>query len=346
MQLCILLTSVGGMVSPGMIDNLRNIGDVGRVIGTDVSAKAIGFHFVDKACVVPRGDSPDYFAAIADLARKHSVDVIIPCSDEEVLTLSRHKGTLKQNGTAVICSSYETTSVAIDKGTMLGFLKTSNTPVPFFFLPTSKSEFMEAARTLGYPSKPVAVKPRKGRGGRGFWVLREKIDLLGMRNSQETRLNWYLDTVPEHRISEVVMMEFLPGQDYSVDVLAVRGLARFIVPRKRIRAVLGPSQIGEVVWDPVVVRTVETITEKFGFDAVVNIQLKCPGSAQTAPLIYEINPRISGTIVASTAAGVDLLHYGIRHALGLDMPKRIEPYPIKMTRYFKEYFEHEGQSAE
>lgn len=341
MKTCILLTSVGGMVSPGIIDNLRNIPGVGRIIGTDATAEAIGFHFVDKAHVVPKGDSPDYIAVLTELADQESVDVIIPCSDEEVLALSQHKEALKKNGTSVICSSQEITSVAIDKGSMLNFLEQSRVPVPKYYLPTLKSEFIEAVENLGYPSRPVVVKPRRGRGGRGFRVLRENVDMLGTRDSQEIKLNWFLEAVPEQRLPEIVLMEFLPGEDYSVDVLAGKGQLFFVVPRRRIKAISGPSQIGEVVWNQEVVNTVELITERFGFDSILNIQLKYPASPSKMPMIYEINPRVSGTIVASTAAGIDLLDYGIKHALGLDIPNRLLPQPIKMTRYFKEYFGNE-----
>jgi len=328
------------MVSPGIIDNLRNIPEVERIIGTDASTGAIGFHFVDKGYIVPKGDSPDYITVLSKLADQESVDVIIPGSDEEVLALSHHKEIFKKNGVSVICSPYEITSVAIDKGSMLTFLEQSRVSVPKYFLPTSRSEFLQAVEELGYPSRPVVVKPRRGRGGRGFRVLRENIDILSTRDSQEIKLNWFLETVPEYKLTEIVLMEFLPGEDYSVDVLAGKGESLFVIPRRRIKAILGPSQIGEVVWNQEVVKNVELVTKKFGFDSILNIQLKCPASPSKMPMIYEINPRVSGTIVASTAAGIDLLDYGIKHALGLDIPNRFAPQPVKMTRYLKEHFEN------
>ena len=328
MKTCILITSVGGMVSPGIIDNLRNIPEVARIIGTDVSAEAIGFHFVDKGYIVPKGDASDYITELSEIADQESVDVIIPCSDEEVLALSHHEETFKKNGISVICSPYETTSVAIDKGSMLTFLEQSRVSVPKYFLPTSRSEFLQAVEELGYPSRPVVIKPRRGRGGRGFRVLRENIDILGTRDSQEIKLNWFLETVPEYKLPEIVLMEFLPGEDYSVDVLAGKGESLLVIPRRRIKAILGPSQIGEVVWNQEVVKNVELVTKKFGFDSITNIQLKYSASPSEMPMIYEINPRVSGTIVASTAAGIDLLNYGIKYALGLDIPNRSVPQPI------------------
>lgn len=341
MSICILLTSVGGMVSPGIIENLRNIPKIDRIIGTDMSAEAIGFHFVDKGYIVPRGDAPDYITVLSELSERESVDVIIPGADEEVLALSRHKDTFKKKGISIICSPYDITSVAIDKGSMLTFLEQSGVSVPKYYLPTSKSELLKAVDELGYPSRPVVIKPRRGRGGRGFRVLKEDIDILGTRESRDIRLKWFMDVVPENKLSEIVLMEYLPGDDYSVDVLAGKGELFFVIPRRRIKAILGPSLIGEVVWNQEVVNVVEQVTKIFGFDSITNIQLKYSAAPEEMPMIYEINPRVSGTIVASTAAGIDLLNCGIKYALGMDIPAHTLPCPVKMTRYLKEYFEKE-----
>jgi len=54
--------------------------------------------------------------------------------------------------------------------------------------------------------------------------------------------------------------------------------------------------------------------------------------------VHEINPRVSGTIVANEAAGVNLLYYGIRKAMGPDIPKHERIKEVKMIRYLKEFF--------
>ena len=336
MDICILITSVGGLVSPGIIDNLRSMPEVHRIIGTDVLSEAIGFYMVDKGYVVPHGDAPDYIDVLSMIVEQEAVNVIVPCSDEEVLTLSRHKDAFSERGVAILCSPYDVTSVAIDKGSMLTFLQERGIVLPHFYLPTTITELFEAAKELCYPDRPIVVKPRRGRGGRGVKVLRENINVLETRDSDEMKLEWFAEALGQH-FQGLVLMEYLPGEDYSVDVLSDRGRLLCIVPRKRIKGILGPSQIGETVWSQPVVDMVEAVVNCFGFDSNVNIQLRC-SAHDGMPMVYEINPRVSGTIVAGTAAGVDLLRYGIRHALGLDLPSGITMQPIRMIRYLKEYF--------
>ena len=338
MTICILLTCVGGLVAPGIIDNLRQLPEVSRIIGTDLFEGAIGFYMVDEGYVVPRGDSPEYIHVLSDIIKREAVDVVIPCSDEEVLTLSRYKESFDGKGTAILCYPYNITSIAIDKGSMLTFLQEQGVPVPRFYLPQDTAELVQAAKKLGYPSKPVVVKPRLGRGGRGFKILQEEVDVLGSRDSQVMRLEWFVDAVQQHEPLKVVLMEYLPGDDYSVDVLADKGRLLFIVPRKRIKAILGPSQLGEVFWNQEIVDLVKLVVKTFGFDSNVNIQLRYSEPPNIYPKVYEINPRVSGTIVAGTAAGIDLLDYGIKHALGLELPKGIFPRPVKMIRYLKEFY--------
>ncbi len=342
MKVCVLLTSVGGLVSPGIIENLRSLPEVSRIIGVDASADAIGFYMVDKDYVVPMGNDPEYMAVIYDIVKREKVNIIIPCSDEEVFTLSCHKESLRKEGIAVLCPEHEIVATAIDKGCMLDFAKEHNLPVPNFFLAASVDEAVQAVEKLGYPSKPVVVKPRRGRGGRGFRVLREDVDILSTRYSHEMKLSWFMEAVKQQESLEIVLMEYLPGEDYSVDVLADNGHLWFVVPRKRIKAILGPSQLGVVAWNQEVVDIVQLIVKAFGFDSNVNIQLRY--STDHKPLVYEINPRISGTIIAGASAGVDLLREGIRYALGLkpSIAFMSKPRSLKMIRYLKEYFVEEN----
>ena len=335
----VLVTSVGGLVAPGIIENLRRIPEVSRIVGVDASLDAIGFFMVDKSYVVPRGDENGYMDVLWSIIKTESVNLIIPASDEEVLTLSSHEISLREEGVAVLCPPFDIVSMVTDKGCMLKHLREKGFSVPKFYLPKTKKEVVEAAKALGYPEKPVVVKPRRGRGGRGVIVVKEKdFQVLKARGLVQMKLEWILDILSAEEISEIVLVEYLPGDEYSVDILADQGRVLFIMPRKRIKAILGPSQVGEIDWNEEVIDVVTALVQKCKFHSIANIQLKY--SYYGKPLITEINPRISGTIVASVAAGVNLIQEGIRHAFGLEptIPPMTHPQYVKMIRYLKEYF--------
>ena len=105
--------------------------------------------------------------------------------------------------------------------------------------------------------------------------------------------------------------------------------------------VCGVSLIGEFPDDQKVRKQVEKVIKEFGFSYNVNIQLKYrKADSSDMPFIYDINPRISGTIVANSGAGINLLYYGIRLALNMPIPDKSElKYSgVKMVRYWQQKF--------
>jgi len=342
-EIRIILTSVGGLVAPGIIKSLKRAalqnGERLFIIGTDMRGDSVGFHFVDKCYVVPRGDSEEYNSVLLEIAENNNIDVIVPCSDEELLSVSKEREKFIKKGITPICSHWETVYRANDKGLMLKFLKDKNIPVPDFYLPLNIKDVEKAAEELGYPFNPVVVKPRLARGGRGFKILEEEVDLL---KSNSLKLEYIIDILKNYeKFPEIVVMEYLPGEEYSVDALAYNGAPLYIIPRKRIRALGGPSIVGEIVQNNEVKEMVDRIIRAFGFHLNVNIQLKY--SRRGLPLVYEINPRVSGTIVANEAAGVNLLYFGIKLAMGKEIPKQTSIRRVKMLRYFEEVFIYEEE---
>ena len=336
MSLCVLLTSVGGLVSPGIIQNLRDMVEVDKIVGIDASAGAIGASFVDTFYTVSKGDSSPYIPQVLDIARKERVNIVVPCSDEEVLSLSQHKDSFDDIDVKILCSSSSITECAIDKLRMLQYLTEHGITVPKFHTPADKQQFAETVAELGYPHRRVVVKPRRGRGGRGVRYLTPTVDVFD-RDNRSMKLDWYLNALPSEAFSKILIMEYLSGTDYSIDVLASSGEVVGAVIRERIAAISGPSTIGEVVANPEVLNLIKEVVRVFGFDSNVNIQMKC-AEPESCPMVYEINPRISGTIVAGKAAGIDLLSAGILKSVGMALPDFDDPRPVRMIRHYTEHY--------
>lgn len=343
-EINVLLTSVGGLIAPGIIKNLKAKGNF-FIVGIDANDKAIGFNFCDDYYQVPYGNSPKYLDKIISICDEKKIDVIIPASDEESLTLSKNRKEINRLGIKLLAPKFEAIEYSNDKGKMLSFLKKKNIEVPEYYLPKNIKDFKNAVNKLGYPQKKVVLKPRKGRGGRGVRVLSDEADLLTSRYVNEIRLEHVLDNIKSYsEFPDIVLMEYLPGDDYSVDVLADRGETLFAVPRKRIKSLGGPSQEGIILENREIEKEVKEIIKAMELDNNINVQLKY--SRENKPLIYEINPRISGTIGFNSAAGIPLLYYGIKKLLfGLNtIPKSVNVNNMKMTRYLKEYYEYgEGE---
>ena len=140
----------------------------------------------------------------------------------------------------------------------------------------------------------------------------------------------------------MVVSEYLTGGEYSVDALARNGVSLYVVPKRRIVTAPGPTLVSVVEKNDAVAEVVRDVIEALGFDYNVNIQLKYSESG--VPVPFEANPRIAGSIASCTAAGVNLLYYAIKLALGEEVPTRRVKYGTMMIRHLQETFIYHGEA--
>jgi len=341
----IILTCVGGIFSPGMISLLKEKAPQAvYLVGVDIHKDAVGFSFVDKAYTVPRGSSKKYFKRMFEIAIKEEIDAIIPVDDYEVLSLSEHRVTLERHGIRLACPTYWSASKVLDTGKMLSFLRKNNKMCPDFYLPRRKREFISAVYKLGYPNKKVVVKPRISHGAVGFWILCENYDkkreFFEERIPRTISLERLLEGFTcDHDFASCVIMEYLPGKDFNVDVLANNGEVMHAVINERLIPDAGPLQKGHVYNDKLVYKKVEDVVKIFKLNSFVNVELAYREGKEAIPLVYEINPRVSAAVVASESAGINLLWLGVQHILGKKIPKHIPLREVKMSRYWAEAYQ-------
>lgn len=344
----ILMTSVGGLVAPNMIRSLRHSTDNNIfIVGVDAKHDAVGFHFVDKSYIVLPGESEGYGKQLLNIAEKEDIDVVLPLSDEELLALASYKPRFEKRGICVACSDFETVKTALDKGFMLQFLRDKGLPCPDFRIPHTIEELKRSVMELGYPKKKVVFKPRRGRGARGFWLLDDDLDkkkmILESRERQQITIDWLLEALEsKDEFPDILVMEYLSGSDFNVDVLAWRGDSFYIIPNERLVPKAGPVQVGCIRRDKNVEEMVRRVVKEFSFDYYVNVEVAYRNTLK--PFIYEINPRISAPIIANKAAGVDLLSYGIRLAMGEKINIRLKIKETGMFRFWNEVFIHSQKS--
>lgn len=337
----VILTCCGGLVSPSMIQSLKIVNERKvRVVGVDMRESAIGSYMVDKFYVVPPGDSPAYVDKMLDISMSEGVDVILPASHEESLALSEHRRVFEDKGIKIAASDYEVLKIAYNKELCYRFLKEKGLPCLEFYFVGTPEEFKEAAANLGYPEKPVVMKPLMGRGGRGTKILtvsHAKDSLLQDKpGSLEADFEVIFQTLKDGDFPKLLLTEFLPGEYYSVDILAKDGKALIVVPKVRIEGTPSQTLIGVVRRNPEVEKAAIDICEAFDFSYNVNFEMKY--SEEGKPLPYDINPRVAASVAFCTAAGANLLYYAVKLALEEEIPRVEIEDGVRMVRYFKELF--------
>ena len=345
----VLLTCTGGVISPSQIGSLRSNPDGRplRIIGTDMTVPCAGQYLTDKFYQVPYGTDPQYVEKLADICSKESVNVLFPASHEEALALTKNTELFKKIGTTIAVSKPDVLELSFNKKRAFQKLKEKGLPCPEFQVVKNLSEFEDAAAELGINKRKLVIKPVLTRGGRGARILTKENTALSLLNEKPGRLEAGYDEIvrtlselEENDFPELILMEHLPGTIYSVDFLAKDGRALIIVPKVRIVGNASQTIVGIVKRNPLVEETVARISEAFGFDYNVNIEMGL--NIEGIPLPFDFNPRIAASVAFCTAAGANLIYYALKMALGEEVPIVEVKDKTMMIRYFKELYVSDG----
>jgi carbamoyl-phosphate synthase large subunit len=343
----VVLTAAGAPGAVGIIQSLRSNKERAlRIIGTDMRVHASGRPFLDGFHQVPRGSDPEFIDAIIDACRKAGADVILPLSTEELLAFASSKERIADDCGARVCVSGRTAiETANEKARLFETLDAAGVPVPSHITVKSAEGLRDAATTLGYPHAPVCMKPSFAHGGRGFRVIEHGDDTTTMLLDRKPE-NSSISIDEAERLltglkepTEMLVMEYLPGTEYSVDLLCSHGEMVVAVTRSRDEIRSGISFRGTVVDSPKAVSVCEMICDEIGFDGPVGVQLR--EDADGALKVLEINPRLHGSVALTVAAGVNLPYLAVKNCLG--EPFRIPPvrYGTMMSRYWGATFHGE-----
>ena len=130
---------------------------------------------------------------------------------------------------------------------------------------------------------------------------------------------------------ELIVTEFLPGDEYSVDVL--RNSNRIIViPRERNKVRSGITFHGTVIENEKIIEYCTLIAKKLDLKNCFGFQFKIDKNG--IPKILESNPRIQGTMILSTLAGANIIYASIKDALRENYDEFNIKWGTKFIRYW------------
>lgn len=350
--LTVLLTGAGAPGAPGVTRSLRSVDGYNfRIIGVDINPNASGRVLVDDFFACPPAVDQEYIPEMVNLCRQERVDVVMPMVTAELIPLARARELFHQVGTVVSVSDAPCLENVIHKGKLYRALEDVGMAVPRYVTVRTVDQLKKAVQELGYPSQPVCFKPVTADGSRGFRILDSSADrahhlFYGKPNSTHisyTELLNVLDDVAD--IPELLVMEYLPGEEYSVDILSDCGRVLVAVPRLREVTVNGITTRGSIRQETDVMDYAATVVEKLGLHGNIGVQVRRDTNGQ--PRILEVNPRLQGTIVHCTAAGVNLPFLAVKLAMGQSIPPNELDirWGTRMTRYWSEVFFDSNGSA-
>lgn len=341
-SITVLMTGGGAPGAAGILRCLQQEPSF-RVITADARAEVAGRYMSEGFFTIPEAGYPGFADAVLALCVHEKVNVLLPLVTKELISLAQRAADFQQAGVLLPLSPAASLEIANNKSRLYQFLEWRGLPVPAYRVVETTEQFSAALAELGSPAQPVCFKPSVSNGSRGFRVVTEafsEADLLFNHKPGHTFLRPAdaLRILSEAPFPELLVSEYLPGEEYSVDCLARHGEAVLVVPRLRRRMNGGISVEGEFVKEESIIRYCSRIIHELQLHGNIGIQVK--RSAAGEYLVLEINPRVQGTISAGLGAGINLPVLAIRQEMGLELlPDTLSvKWGTRFIRYWDEVF--------
>ncbi|MBV8980080.1 MAG: ATP-grasp domain-containing protein [Acidimicrobiia bacterium] len=309
-RLTVVVTGAGGPAGIAVVRALAAAGH--RVVAADADPLAAGMRLAPRSAVLPRVDDPTYVERLCEVAFDNGARAVIPTLAEELVVLAHQRNELEEVGLESWVPDPAAVEACCDKWEFAQALKAVRLAGPATNLGSAE----------GVPG-PWVVKPRRGRGSRDVYLV-----------DDADELTWALARVPEP-----IVQTRLEGREFTVDALVDRdGTLAGAVPRWRLETKAGISTKGRTFSHPELPAAIEELLGALGLRGPANVQgFVADGRAS----FVEVNPRFSGGLPLSLAAGADFVGEYLRGIFGEPLRReRLEYRPgVTMTRHFEELFE-------
>ena len=293
---------IGEAIGRILIDELPDA----QVTGADCAGDLPGSFIFPEMIVVPPASDPEYQQIIKDCISTY--DIIIPTTEPEIKIIASIFENDDSNPFLILPSKI--VNMFLDKYATFKYLdsKNFNPPMTKLLLEASKEDL------------PIYLKPKFGAGGKGNRVLSNEHDLLSAKClSQE---DW-------------VVQELLKGNNNEY-TCAIFKCDNFTKTMQLKRELYGDrTGKAEVVNNIAVKEILDRLADSLDFTGCLNVQLKV---TDIGPKIFEINPRISSTVMMRNKIGFKDCLWWVqsRLSLPLDNPKEVK-VGTKIFRMSDEY---------
>ena len=280
------LGATGGSVIEGLLKCLKLSGYQNIVI-LEYGDKAAHLYRFDERIIV--NENPDdgykYIETLLGVCKNNDIKIIIPGGVWEAKIISQYSHVFKEIGIIPLVNNYHTIETCDDKWKTYKFLMQKNLGAPRSFLTVD-----DALAELGKKFQLI-IKPRTGRGSQNIFLV-----------STEKELN-IISELFELKGLDPIIQEYISSSDkeYTVGVISDtngKAIQSFVMQRYLMGGATGYAKVCQPGF-------INNFCEKVAFElesiGPLNIQLRL--NEQNEPLIFEVNPRFSGSAPMRALAG-------------------------------------------
>lgn len=308
----VLVTGAGGPAAIAVMKSLRSDTSI-TLIAADMDPWAAGLYLVPAAArtLIPAGLAPGFAEALLQRCVAMAIDIVIPTVDDELRPLGAARARYAAAGAELLLPPDLALGLTLDK------LALAQCCADVVRVPRTESFAVADPAAWTYP---VIVKPRTGSGSRDISLVKSAQALATLARS-----------------ADLIIQEYLPGQEYSIDVLADRsGHVIAAVPRVREKVDSGVSVAGRTVRDRELEKFGTAVVLRTGLTYIANVQ--CRKDRAGRPALLEVNPRAPGALPLTVASGVDMPRLALDMIRGRGVPEHVEFREVAMVRFLEERF--------
>ncbi len=264
----VLVTGVGGPAGRAVCGYLRERGV--RMMGADMRS----LEGESGLRLVPPAPDPGYLDALFSLLAEERVGWLIPTVTEELPVVAEHRDAIRKRGCTLLISPIDRVRIANDKWETARILAQHGVAVPRSYAGGAKAGLLEVL------AAPILSKPRVGRGGRGVVIHATADDL------------------PDRLPSDRIYQEFLPGDEYDVNLFADPGGSSVVTVVLR-KTALKAGNVGnaagvERVREGDVACLAEDAVRALSLEGPIDVDIRRGGDGR--PAILEINARVGANV--------------------------------------------------
>lgn len=253
-----------------------------------------------------------------EFATTNGVQIFFP--DRSVRDLAAQRGRFNAAGVhLMVPTDHETLDTLDHKGTQYELIGKDIVDIPDYKIVTNLSQFEEACDDLYSRHERICFKPAVSIFGAGFRALTEEGSAITrLMNGNNTALSMAEARFifgAEESFRDLMVMEYLPGPEISVDCLALKGEVVRAICRSKIA-----DRMQQVIDNAQTLAATAKLAKHLNLNGIFNAQFRHKDGVY---YLLEINARMSGGLYVTFHSGVSLPYWAIRLALGTAQPSDV-----------------------
>ena len=310
MKYNILVTGCGGDIGQSIGKILKEYDQCAILVGCDMSDRNPAIFIYDNFHKVSPIFKSNYVTEIRAIIKKYSIDIIIPISEPELRFYTKNKLLELELNCHILMASFEAREVGFDKLETVNFLKKEGLPYP-------QTKLFEHVKE---PIFPFLVKSRFGSGSKSLFIIKNEFEF-----------NFYREMCTGFIAQELLENE---NEEYTCGLFRDKtGSTKNLILRRTLMG--GYSGYGEVIENQHIENLIVKIANKINLKGSINVQLRLTSKG---PIVFEINPRFSSTVMFRHIMGFKDLIWSIEDYFELPISTYIAP---KIgTKFYKGFIEY------